>query len=418
MQTIPAPSRDIVSFFRTLANIGVKQTMSPPEKKRVVLSNQLFLIAAGVTLSFLPLGLALGTSAIGTVTSLIDTLLLAGCFFLNYRGQYKMARVMGLVVGNSLTFFWVLALGNQMYPELFYFTLAAAPLLFIGPDQKKSLYVLSLLSVVLFFVSHELKAKIAPMILIPGDIALLAGYSTGVLSFITLLSILYYFHRGTERVESELDSERKKSDRLLLNILPEPIADRLKAGERLIADRFDRATVLFADIVNFTPMSGSMPADEVVSILSRIFSAFDMLCEKNGMEKIKTIGDSYMAAAGLPEPDENHMQSAARMALDMQQMILEMARREGMDLIIRIGIQSGPVVAGVIGEKKFIYDLWGDTVNLASRMESHGIPGQIQVSQHIYETLHSTFTFETRGLIEVKGKGPMQTYFLTGSTRD
>ncbi|HMW61484.1 MAG TPA: hypothetical protein PKA91_17640, partial [Leptospiraceae bacterium] len=201
MQTIPAPSRDIVSFFRALANIGVKQTMSPPEKKRVVLSNQLFLIAAGVTLSFLPLGLALGTSAIGTVTSLIDTLLLAGCFFLNYRGQYKMARVMGLVVGNSLTFFWVLALGNQMYPELFYFTLAAAPLLFIGPDQKKSLYVLSLLSVVLFFVSHELKAKIAPMILIPGDIALLAGYSTGVLSFITLLSILYYFHRGTERVE-------------------------------------------------------------------------------------------------------------------------------------------------------------------------------------------------------------------------
>ncbi len=410
----PSPSV-LLKLFRSLANTGVHPGLSLQEKKRVVLSNQLFLIAVGITLSFLPLGLTLGTSLFAIGASVMDALLLGSCFLLNYTGRYRSARIVGLVVGNSLTFMWVLALGNQMYPELFYFTLAAAPLLFIAPDQKLSLYFLSALSVLLFFASHELKSFVDPIVHIPDAAAEAAGYGAGVLSFISLLSILYYFHRGTARVEMELDSEKKKSDRLLLNILPEPIAERLKKGERLIADRFDQATVLFADIVNFTPMSGSMEADEVVGILNRIFSAFDMLCEKNGMEKIKTIGDSYMAVAGVPEPAPDHMQSAARMALDMQEIIQQIAAAEGLSLTIRIGMHSGPVVAGVIGEKKFIYDLWGDTVNLASRMESHGIPGQIHVTEQVFNRLSGSFEFEARGTIEVKGKGPMQTYFLTSS---
>lgn len=216
------------------------------------------------------------------------------------------------------------------------------------------------------------------------------------------------------RVELALRIAQQKSESLLLNILPAPIAENLKKGEGSLAERFESATVLFADLVNFTSLAARISPLELVSLLNEIFSKFDSLTEKYNLEKIKTIGDAYMVAGGLPVPREDHAEAIANMALDVQQFINNFKTNCGDSFEIRIGIHTGPVVAGVIGTKKFIYDLWGDTVNVASRMESQGVPGSIQVSAEMWEKLKDKYVFEERGLLEIKGKGKMITYWLKG----
>jgi len=212
----------------------------------------------------------------------------------------------------------------------------------------------------------------------------------------------------------ELLKEQEKSDRLLLNILPESIAARLKDGQSCIADRFPEVTILFADIVGFTLLSAQRSPEELIEFLNEIFSAFDYLTQKYGLEKIKTIGDAYMVVGGLPNPSTNHAESIAEMALDMQEELAKFNAKHHAGINIRIGINTGPAIAGVIGTKKFIYDLWGDAVNTASRMESHGIAGAIQVTQSTYDILQNKYLFEDRGIIHVKGKGDMNTYLLAG----
>ncbi|MCT7987317.1 adenylate/guanylate cyclase domain-containing protein [Laspinema olomoucense] len=217
-----------------------------------------------------------------------------------------------------------------------------------------------------------------------------------------------------ENLVAEVESARDQSEKLLLNILPYTIAQQLKQGVYPIAESFPNATVLFADLVGFTQLSTEVPAVEVVELLNKIFSLFDQLAQQYAVEKIKTIGDAYMVVGGVPQPHPDCTQAIAQMALDMQREVRQLAAETGIPLTIRIGINNGPVVAGVIGIKKFIYDLWGDTVNTASRMESHGIPGQIQVSEVTYFLLRDRFQFESRGTINVKGKGMMKTYLLLG----
>jgi len=234
----------------------------------------------------------------------------------------------------------------------------------------------------------------------PVRVAFFAGNVAGV--SLTAYLLLQYFVRQRDR-------EHERSERLLLNVLPGPIAVRLKAGETVIADRFPEATVLFADIVDFTPMSSNQPPERVVAVLSDIFSAFDLLADARGLEKIKTIGDAYMVAGGIPLPREDHCEAVADMALDMMR---ECDGDRG--VLLRIGIDAGPVVAGVIGRRKFIYDLWGDTVNTASRMESHGVPGRIQVTERVVERLRGSHRFASRGSVDVKGKGAMPTWLLEG----
>jgi len=227
------------------------------------------------------------------------------------------------------------------------------------------------------------------------------------------------------RAEESLRVEQKKSERLLLNVLPPEIAERLKSVQSqtklhlktsgtIIADSFDEVTVLFSDIVNFTEYAASISANELVKILNEIFSEFDHLVEQYDLEKIKTIGDSYMVVAGLPIPTKDHAEAIAEMALRMQNVIQRFKRSDGSDFSLRIGIHTGQVIAGVIGTKKFIYDLWGDTVNIASRMESCGIPGTIQVTAETYQILKNKYYFEQRSAINVKGKGEMITYLLKG----
>ncbi len=218
---------------------------------------------------------------------------------------------------------------------------------------------------------------------------------------------------GTD-VSAVKERERlaRENERLLLNILPEPIAGRLRDGEPLIADRFDDVTLLFADIVEFTRLSSTMSPQELVGVLNEVFTVFDSLVDRYGLEKIKTIGDAYMVVGGMPERTDDHPARVAAMALDLAESVgrIEAAARLG--ITFRIGIHCGAVVAGVIGTKKFIYDVWGDTVNMASRMESLGVPGRVQVTHAMAERLRGAFEVEPRGLIEVKGKGPTPTYFL------
>jgi sensor domain CHASE-containing protein/class 3 adenylate cyclase len=219
--------------------------------------------------------------------------------------------------------------------------------------------------------------------------------------------------QALESSSKELAAEREKTEHLLLNILPESIAKRLKQKEVTIADSFEEVTVLFGDIVGFTKLSSQISPRELVGLLNEIFSRFDRLVEQYGLEKIKTIGDSYMVVGGLPLIRTDHAEAIANFALDMQQELETFNAETGQAFRMRIGINTGPVVAGVIGIKKFIYDLWGDTVNTASRMESHGLPGTIHVSSTTYERLQDNYLFQERGIIQVKGKGEMTTYLLT-----
>jgi class 3 adenylate cyclase len=213
---------------------------------------------------------------------------------------------------------------------------------------------------------------------------------------------------------AQLRVEREKSERLLLNILPSAIAERLKEDQGIIAESFSEATILFSDVVGFTQMSARITPVELVYLLNEIFSSFDELATRHGLEKIKTIGDAYMVAAGLPERRADHAEAMAEMALDMQAALAAFNSASGTTLNIRTGINTGPVVAGIIGTSKFIYDLWGDAVNTASRMESHSTPGRIQVTASTFERLKHAYLFEPRGTINVKGKGDMPTYFLLG----
>lgn len=224
-----------------------------------------------------------------------------------------------------------------------------------------------------------------------------------------------------KKLIENLNIEKEKTEYLLENILPKSIIPELKKAKSssinspAIAQKIDHATVLFADIVGFTKYSRFLPAEDLVDQLNKMFRSFDDLVDKYKVEKIKTIGDSYMLAAGVPNFQEDHAFRVANIALEMPKKLNEFNQKEGTNLQLRIGIHSGPLVAGVIGTKKYIYDIWGDTVNAASRMESCGLPGKIQVSEATYNLLKGRYKFEERGAIEVKGEGVMNTFFLEGS---
>ncbi len=246
---------------------------------------------------------------------------------------------------------------------------------------------------------------------LPHDVAVVIGvYNVIGPAMIAMLLVFY--------IDGQRLAARRQSDALLLNVLPMPIADRLKAGERVIADHYDDASVLFADIVDFTPFSESKTAQETVSILNGLFTDFDRLADGFGLEKIKTIGDAYMVVAGVPEPREDHAAVLVQMALAMHASMAAHPPVDGRALEMRIGIASGPLVAGVIGERKFSYDLWGDTVNTASRMETSGVPGCIQVTEATCQLLGGRYPFQRRDGVEVKGKGLMTTWTLDPASLD
>jgi class 3 adenylate cyclase len=267
------------------------------------------------------------------------------------------------------------------------------------------------------YVAIFLGSGIAGLVLAPdatlpewfSNLMVILNITVGGTMVFTLLAL---FAKQREDALAALKTEQERAEELLLNILPGPIAQRLKSRPGTIADQFTAASVLFADVVDFTPRTKDMAAAEVVGLLDRLFGQFDTLAERYGLEKIKTIGDAYMVASGVPDPRPDHARALALLALDMVEAVSSGGAVGDLQLQLRVGINSGPVVAGVIGRKKFLYDLWGDAVNTASRMESAGSPNRIQVTRATYELLRDEFSLEPRGTIEIKGKGEMETWYL------
>jgi class 3 adenylate cyclase len=336
---------------------------------------------------------------------------------------YERFHQMAMLVFGLSTNIVVIFIGAAAAPGAGFFIYTSYSVLFVvlGPFLAKmnvatqTLY--TLLTLALFVVVErvmvhgplEVFLSIAATILALGGIGAIAAWQLEVQSRDAFLQ------RGIIRDQYKaLDVEKGKSDALLLNILPAAVAERLKEDGESIADGFAQVTVLFSDIVGFTKMSDRLTPAELVRRLNAIFSAFDALADRFGVEKIKTIGDAYMVAGGLPDHKADHAEAIAEMALEMRTALEALKPVLGEAISIRIGIHTGPVVAGVIGKKKFIYDIWGDTVNTASRMESHALPGTIQVSEDTFKLLSSKFALTARGEIEVKGKGQMKTWFLEG----
>jgi adenylate cyclase len=322
--------------------------------------------------------------------------------------RYVLFRASQLLMSLLLPFVLQWSLGgfeNSSAVSFWAFTAPLGALLFVGAREAVPWFVAFVTLVVVSAAVDPALAADAPAVPEGVVVAFFALTIVGVAS--TAFALLAYFVRARER-------EQAKSERLLLNVLPAPVAARLKEQDGIIADDFPAVTVLFADLVGFTPLSRRLSAAELVSLLDHVFEAWDALVAAHGVEKIKTIGDAYMVAGGIPLPRDDHAEAIAELALAMGPELARCSALAGTPLDVRIGIDTGPVVAGVIGRAKFIYDLWGDTVNTASRMESHAAPGTIQVTQRAYERLRHRFEFQERGTIDVKGIGPMAPYLLIG----
>jgi adenylate cyclase len=242
---------------------------------------------------------------------------------------------------------------------------------------------------------------------------------TTISACVMVVTTVWYAVREIVRAEAAMELEYERSETLLANILPSSIADRLKDPARnVIADKYDDASVLFADIAGFTERASDMPPEQLIRFLNRLYSDFDALVDKHGLEKIKVSGDSYMVVSGVPQPRADHVEALASFALDMADVASRLRDSRGNPLPLRIGLASGPVVAGVVGSRRFFYDVWGDAVNVASRMESTDSVGRIQVPEDVYQRLRSDFVLQERGAVDVKGKGLMRTWYLVGRNSD
>lgn len=326
--------------------------------------------------------------------------------------HFRFFRTSQLVLILLLPFLLMIALGGYITSSAVIFWAILAPLgaiLFAEIRQAPRWMAAYLATLVLSGLLEPYVRSAHP--LSPGLIIAFFVLNLGAVSTIVFV-LMHYFVGQKELAYGLLRVEQQRSESLLLNILPGEIAGRLKGGERVIADYHPEVSILFADLVGFTPLVGQLSPGQTVTLLNEIYTCFDTLVEKFGLEKIRTMGDSYMVASGLPAPRRDHAQVLARLALEMNAAVANLSWPYAGELAFRIGINSGPVIAGVIGYKKFTYDVWGDTVNIASRMESHGLPGKVQISPATYDLIKDDFVCEPQGIITVKGKGEMATWIL------
>lgn len=396
--------QSLPSWARRLATIGVLPDDSDDDRLRktslTLMIGAIVILAVGWVVAYASMGLYLSAA----IPLAYQVLAIVSLGYLSRTGRFDRFRAFHLAVMLALPVLLQWSLGGfrassgvvlwSLVSPLSALVFSPRPLPWLG-----AYLVLVLLSGIL---EPVLDPASIPVVVNISFFALNIGAVSGVVYF-----TLRYFMRG-------LELERKKSERLLLNVLPQSIARRLKLGEQPIADRFENTAVLFADLVDFTPLSEQLPPEKIVAMLNEIFSDFDGVAERHGLEKIKTIGDAYLAVAGLPEPRQDATEAIAEAALEMQEAVTKRSSALGLPLRLRIGIDVGPVVAGVIGKRKFAYDLWGDTVNIAARMESHGLPGQIQVTSRVYRALEHEYRFRPRGPVQVKGKGEIDAYLLVG----
>ncbi len=401
-------------LFGRLIRIGRTPEMAPSEARYVVLSNIIAMLGVAFTLGFAPI-LVFSGSRVLPALQVAYALGYLPVLWLNHRRHPTAAATYLVLSSHLLAISQVLFEGTELDVHLFFMLHTMLPFLVFAPRHDKLMFTLSALAgidlVLVVALGHHLP-HLGPVIA-PERLRIIRPILLGGL-FATLAACAHYARRATLIAEAALDRAHQRSEELLLNILPPSIARRLKLSGGTIADGFAEVSVLFADIVGFTRMASQRPPEHIVGLLNDLFCKFDDVAGRLGLEKIKTIGDCYMVAGGLPEPHADHAEAVAEMALAMLGIVAELAARTGEALTVRIGIHSGPVIAGVIGKRKFIYDLWGDTVNVASRMESHGLPGAIQISEAAARRLDGKYRLRPRGVIEIKGKGAMETWLLEG----
>ena len=364
--------------------------------------------------------------------------------------------IQGLIVGQDVAWIGLLNLASGavflLIPLLYKFGELVAPLVFyfvayatitvvcwhLGTGSGMPFYYLlsAMLMVLILGVDHLVLASalaalgaaavIALEILVPyntgvqPDWAFRSGFFLTVVSaFVMIVAVAWYALRETRRARLAMEAEYERSERLLTNILPSTIAQRLKDPSRnIIADKYDDASILFADIAGYTKRASDTPPSDLVRFLDRLYTDLDALVDRHGLEKVKTSGDSYMVVSGVPEPRADHVEALACLALDMADAVADLKDPQGREVPLRIGLAAGPVVAGVVGARKFFYDVWGDAVNVAARMETTDVEGRIQVPQDVYERLNHAFLLEERGEVDVKGKGLMTTWYLVGRRND
>jgi len=293
-----------------------------------------------------------------------------------------------------------------------YYLISVVVLPFFVPTTIRESLIWACLAAAVYIGGTIYTASYPPLMLVDARQLIVANVINLIGSLVSMGVIMSSVAGIAERAQTALEIEHRKSEALLNNVLPTAIAGRLKNSPATIADSFPEASVLFADIVDFTPLAVSMSPAKIVGLLDGVFSLFDELVDKYDLEKIKTVGDAYMVAAGIPFPRPDHAESIANLALDMRTSLDAYNAQTGVPIRLRLGISSGVVVAGVIGKRRFLYDLWGDTVNTASRMESHSLPGEIQLSEDAANLLSAKFVVEERGMVDIKGKGPMKTFWL------
>ncbi len=402
------------------AHIGVGPMLDQTTHRRVVLVNQMAILALPVTLFYAIVAIGvqlLGMADLWPIAAITPPVLAgyAAVLWSNHRRRFLLARLfLAMVPAIQLSFAsWVI--GNGAGVHLYFFVLwTALFLLFTRGERWLSVLFAGLWISLFIWIQLAFNQPVIAM-RDPAWFTDLAFFINAVGAFALLGGLVALFYQEINHTEDMLQREYQRSEELLRNILPVTVARRLKEGSQVIADSFPDATLLFADIVGFTELAGRLPPGDLVELLNKVFSRFDRIAEQEGLEKIKTIGDEYMLAGGLPLPRADHAPAVARAALHMIAAIDDLNESLDHKLALRVGMHSGEVVAGVIGSRKFSFDVWGDTVNIASRMQSQGLPGRIQVTEATHDLLADQFRLDRRGTLRARGKGRMPVWFLEGT---
>ena len=347
--------------------------------------------------------------------------LASGAIFLLIPLLYRFGEVVPALVFFAVAYIsitvvcWHLGTGSGL--PFYYLVAATLMVLILGVDH---LVLASVLAAVLAATVIALEIFVPYNTGMQPDWAFRLGfYLTVISAWVMVVAVVWYALREIRRARQAMEAEYERSETLLTNILPATIADRLKDPSRnIIADKYDDASILFADIAGYTKRASDTTPSELVRFLDRLYTDLDALVDRHGLEKVKTSGDSYMVVSGVPQPRDDHMEALACLALDMADAVADLKDPQGREVPLRIGLAAGPVVAGVVGARKFFYDVWGDAVNVAARMETTDVEGRIQVPQDVYERLNHAFLLEERGNVDIKGKGVMHTWYLVGRRDD
>ncbi|MEX0608815.1 MAG: adenylate/guanylate cyclase domain-containing protein [Balneolaceae bacterium] len=408
----------IARLWQRYQQFGITDALPASEVRYVRALNGMVLIVTGLLWLQLPfvVGLLPETRYI-LASFFLWPLLWQVIPLLNHRGKYTAARLFFSFSTLILIALNAVQLGPTTENHLFMISVFLGGFIIYPPKDFRLLTLVVVLSASALVGLEWFYSRYAGLIAFPAEFVQITRWSSMSALFLIVLAITIYHYRVVTEAERKLELEHQRSEGLLLNILPASIAEQLKRRETPIADRIEDASVLFADIIGFTELAGRIPHERVVEILNTLFSEFDRISARHGLEKIKMIGDSYMVAGGVPIPIPGHHIEIAACAIEMLEYVRSGPVPEAPELGVRIGIHCGPVVAGVICDMKFAYDIWGDTVNIASRMESHGMPNRIQVSSDFHARTCSNFQYHERAAMQVKGKGVLKTYLIEGEMK-